>query len=278
MSVTLNFDARTVEPSTGTAEALPAGWYNVAIEDSEMKPTRDGSGAMLVLSFRVLDGQYANRKIASRLNLRNNNAQAVEIAYRDLSAICHAVQVVTVQDSAELHGKPLKIKVAVRPARQDRNAETGEVKEYEASNDVKAYKGINEPTGAAPASAPPAGFGGVPAGFGAPQAAPAGFGGVPAPAPAPQGFPAAQAPAPSAPPAWQAPAVQQPWAAAPQQAQAPAPVPTPTPAPTAAPAPVAAAPQPAFAAPAAQQQQPAWMTGAAGASGAPAWATQTPSA
>lgn len=265
MGVVLNFDARTVQPSTGQQDAIPAGWYNVVIDDSEMKPTKDTTGAMLVLSFKVLDGQFAGRKLFSRLNLRNNNAQAVEIAYKDLSAICHAVGVMQVQDSAELHAKPMKVKVSLRPARQERNDATGEVTNYEASNDIKAYKNINEQVGGAPAGSPPAGFG-VPAGFGAqaPQQAPA-FA-----AQAPQA--AAPAPAPQA-PAWQAPAAAQPWAAAPAPAATVAPVQQQAPAPV-----QQAAPQPPFiqqpAAAPAQGGQPAWMAGAPAAAGQPAWAQQ----
>lgn len=133
----LNFDATQVAPNSGSPDPVPAGWYNVMIDESEMKPTKDGAGSYLQLRFNILDGQYANRKIFDRLNLRNANATAQEIAYGNLSAICHAVGLMQVTDSQELHGKPLKIKVALRPAKDG----------FDASNDVKGYKNINEQTG-----------------------------------------------------------------------------------------------------------------------------------
>ena len=169
----LNFDARTVNPDT-SFEPVPAGWYNLMIDESEMKPTNDGTGAYLALGFKILDGQYAGRKLFARLNLQNSNPTAVEIAYKTLSSIAHAVGVLQVQDSAQLHGIPLKGKVKIRPAKG----------EYEASNDFSGFKNINEVTGAEAGSGVPAGFGGgVPAGFGAaqPQQAqgmPAGFPGA----------------------------------------------------------------------------------------------------
>lgn len=167
----LNFDARTVNPDI-SFDPVPAGWYNLIIDESEMKPTNDGTGAYLALGFKILDGQYAGRKLYARLNLQNSNPTAVEIAYKTLSAIAHAVGVLQVQDSAQLHGIPLKGKVKIRPAKG----------EYEASNDFSGFKNINEPTGADAASGVPAGFGGgVPAGFGSPQQAqgmPAGFPGA----------------------------------------------------------------------------------------------------
>lgn len=145
----LNFDANTVDPNV-TFDPLPAAWYNMAIDSSEMKPTKDGMGAYLELKLKVLDGQFANRTIFDRLNLRNANATAQEIAYKTLSAICHATGVIQLQDSQQLHGIPMKVKVAVRPA-------SGE---YDANNDVKGYKNINDAgTGATQQQAAPAGMG-----------------------------------------------------------------------------------------------------------------------
>lgn len=251
----LNFDATTVSPAD-SIEAIPAGWYNAQIDQSEMKPTKDGSGAYLELRFSVLDGQYANRKVFGRLNLRNANPVAQEIAYKQLSAICHATGVLQVQDSQQLHGRPMKIKVSVRAASGD----------YEASNELKAFKNINEqvdgPVGA------PAAQGGAPwAGQQAPaaqQAAP--WAGAPAATPAPtqQFAPPVQAAAPAAAaPQWQPPAAQQPWAQAPQQ-QAPVQhAPVQQPAPQQAPA----AQHPA------QGATPPWMQQAAApAGGTPPWA------
>ena len=88
----LNFDASQVDPSVGY-EALPAGKYLVEISDSEMKPTKAGNGEMLQLEFTVIDGEFKNRKIWDRLCLRHPNPEAVKIAQANLSAICHAVEV-----------------------------------------------------------------------------------------------------------------------------------------------------------------------------------------
>jgi hypothetical protein len=186
----LNFDATTVEPDAGF-ETIPAGWYNVKIDESSMKPTKDGAGAYLELRFNVIDGQYANRKLFSRLNLKNANATTVEIAQKQLSAICHAVGVLRPGKSEELHGIPLKAKVKVRAASGD----------YEASNEFTAYKNINEAVdmagaGGTPAAAPAAG--GVPE---QPWAAPPAAGLQQSQDPAPAGQPWAAPPTEAAPPA-----------------------------------------------------------------------------
>lgn len=145
----LNFDASTVAPDTGF-DTVPAGWYNVAIDDSELKPTKPKigetqQGAYLQLRFNILDGQYAGRKLFTRLNVKNSNQQTVEIAYKQLSAICHAVGVMQVQDSQQLHGLPLKVKVKIRKGND----------EYEDQNEIIAYRNVNEQVemaGATPAN------------------------------------------------------------------------------------------------------------------------------
>lgn len=141
----LNFDARQVDPQQ-SFEPIPAGWYNMMIVESEMKPTSNGQGAYLQLTLKVVDGQYAGRQVFDRLNLQNPNPIAVEIAYRRLSAYCHATGVIQVQDSQQLHGIPFKARVSIR---------TDSTGQYEPSNEVKAVKHINEDTGTTAAPAQP---------------------------------------------------------------------------------------------------------------------------
>lgn len=228
----LNFDATNVKPSA-PMEPVPTGFYKVMIDESGMKPTKLRDGEYLQLRFNIIEGQFANRKIFARLNLANKNPVAVEIAQADLSAICHAVKLLQVADSTQLHAKPLLIKVALVPADS----------KYGASNDIKGYYDINDPIQAESAangvsgnSAPPATAAAAPA-----QAWQQPTGG-----------------------AWGAPAeAQAPAAAAPAPAEA-TPTPAPAPAPAAAQEPaVAVAEQPA-AQGAAQvdPSKPAWAQGA----------------
>lgn len=138
----LNLDLSQVAPEFGF-DTIPAAWYNAMIDHSEMKPTKDGTGAYLELRYTILDGQYAGRKIFTRLNLRNANAVAQEIAFKQLSAIAHAINVLQVADSAQLHNQPMKIKVKVR------KDQTGQ---YEDSNEISAVKNINEQVDMTPQS------------------------------------------------------------------------------------------------------------------------------
>jgi len=135
------FDANTVEPNQ--FDVIPAGEYEACIVKSQMKQTKDGQGQYLELELQILNGQFQNRKLFDRLNLKNQSAKAVQIAQGTLSAICRAVSVLTPNDSLELHNKPLRVKVKVTKDDQ-----------YGDKNEIMAYKarqaGPTTTTGAQP--------------------------------------------------------------------------------------------------------------------------------
>jgi hypothetical protein len=122
------FNAANVDPATDF-EPIPAGKYLAIISNSEMKPTKSGSGTYLELTFQVIEGQYKNRLLWSRLNLSNPNNLAVQIAQGELSAICRAVGVMQPKDSVELHNIPLQITVKVKK-REDSGDLVNEIKGY----------------------------------------------------------------------------------------------------------------------------------------------------
>jgi len=130
------FNAANVEPAIDF-DPIPAGKYLAVITASEMKPTKTGNGTFLELTFQVLEGQYKNRMLWSRLNLDNPNAQAVQIAQAELSAICRAVGVITPKDSIELHNLPLLVTVKVK-----KREDTGDL-----VNEIKAYAKKEAATG-----------------------------------------------------------------------------------------------------------------------------------
>lgn len=126
---TLNsFDATQIDP-TFVLEPLPAGTYLAAITGTENKRTKAGDGSYLEFTFQVLEGQYKDRILWSRLNLDNPNATAVKIAKAELSAICRAVGVLQPRDSCELHNIPIEITVALRK-RDDGGEMTNNIRKY----------------------------------------------------------------------------------------------------------------------------------------------------
>lgn len=127
--VALNFDARTVAPNTG-AEALPAGTYPVMISGTEEKPNKARNGSYLEITMTVQGGEYANRKITERLNLKNQSPQAVEIAYGTLSTICHCAGILVLQDTQQLHGKMLQVSISKVPRDDNPGAYSNNVTGY----------------------------------------------------------------------------------------------------------------------------------------------------
>ena len=136
------FNANEVEPQTGF-EPIPAGKYLAAIVASEMKPTKNGKGHYLEMRFQLLEGEHKNRTLFARLNLDNPNETAVEIAQRELSAICRAVNCMTPQDSTELHDIPLT--VAIKCVKRKDNGEiTNEIGGYSSRNEVTTATSSSE--------------------------------------------------------------------------------------------------------------------------------------
>ena len=120
--VALNgFDANQVAPSA-PMESLPEGKYEVMIVASKDVPTKAGTGSFIELEMDVISGPHTGRKAWDRLNINNPNQTAVDIAYKTLSAICHAVGVMTPRDTQDLHNKPM---ILTRKAKRDKK--TGDV-------------------------------------------------------------------------------------------------------------------------------------------------------
>ena len=126
----LNFDATQVDPQQ-SFDPIPAGKYTAAITKSEIKPTKKG-GQRLALELTVMEGEFKGRKLFDGLNIQNENPVAQEIAYKVLSSICHACCIMQVEDSSQLHGIAMEVKVNVEPAQG----------QYEAKNGIKGYKAL----------------------------------------------------------------------------------------------------------------------------------------
>ena len=132
------FDASSVDPSSGY-DVLPQGKYLAQIVASEMRATKDGMGQYLYLELSVIEGPYAGRKLFDRLNLKNANPDAVQIAQRTLSSICRAVGKMQVSNSEQLHMIPLIAAVRIRPAKG----------QYDESNSIRYLPREGQPAKAA---------------------------------------------------------------------------------------------------------------------------------
>jgi hypothetical protein len=135
LNETFSVDALPV--SDRNFEPLPAGWYTAVVNGAEIKATKAGTGQYIAVRYDITGPTHQGRVVFGNLNIKNPNPKAEEIGRQQLGELMRAIGLSTVQDTDQLIGGQLMIKLDVRESEQ-----------YGASNDVKAFK--------ANGSAPPA--------------------------------------------------------------------------------------------------------------------------
>ena len=136
------------ESTGGAYDPLPAGWYTAMIAGAELQATKDGSGQYIKIKYSITGPSHQGRVVFGNLNIKNQSAKAEEIGRQQLGELMRAIGLARVQDTDQLIGGNLSIKLDIRPARTD--ASSG--KTYDAQNEVKGYKASG---GAAPAASMP---------------------------------------------------------------------------------------------------------------------------
>lgn len=145
-NLNIQFDQNEIiEAQKNEFEPIPAGTYIAEITRSEVKENNSGSGNRLSLGLKILDGSHAGRLIFQDITLRNTNHVAQQIGRKQMAQLFHACGKLGVQDSSELHGIPMEIKVAIRIDK------TGQ---YDPSNEVKKFAPLASKPSFASASQP----------------------------------------------------------------------------------------------------------------------------
>lgn len=153
--MSFKFDATNVAPQTAF-EPVPTGWYALVMTASEVKENNKKNGKILEVEYTIQSPEtYKGRKVFDRFNIENPNQQAVEIAYAQLSAVCHAINVIKFDNPSQLHNKILEARVSLRPAGPGADGQ-----HYEASNEIKGYRafgtGQQQSAATVPAATQPA--------------------------------------------------------------------------------------------------------------------------
>lgn len=104
------FDATQFNPQQSSG-SLPIGKHPVVIDSSEVKANKAGDGGYLQLTLKIIDGPSKGSTGPYRLNLYSASQQAVDIANKQLSAICHVLNVFQFEDSQALHNVPFVVEV-----------------------------------------------------------------------------------------------------------------------------------------------------------------------
>lgn len=157
------FDATQYEAIDGFGEPMPNGWYYAVTEMPELRPTKDGTGQIIFIPFRIEESPYKGRKVFMNFTVQNANEQSMQIGFGQLSSFARAVGVLFIQGNLSLWANlPIRIKLKVQK----------ETDNFEAKNAITAFRNINDPipasksTGTNQTSAPQVA---TPAGFGAQQ-------------------------------------------------------------------------------------------------------------
>lgn len=116
----------------GEYEELPNGVYDLEVTESDVVPTKNGSGTILKTTNRVVaPAEYEGRLLFNNYNLENANAQAQEIGQRQFASLCRAIGVTEVEDSEELHFKTFRVKIKLgKPSKDGQYPARAEIGRY----------------------------------------------------------------------------------------------------------------------------------------------------
>lgn len=108
-------------PEGRSYDPVPEGWYNATIVKADVMPTKSGTGTKIDLRYDITGPTQQGRPVFSALNIRNQNPKAEEIGRQQLGDIMRAIGLARLEDSDQLIGAQLQIKVKHRaPSDADR--------------------------------------------------------------------------------------------------------------------------------------------------------------
>lgn len=126
-----SFAADELPASSGDFAPLPEGWYNAVIHSADIKNTKDSTGQYIAIRYDITGPSHQGRIVFGNVNIKNKSSQAEEIGRQALGGIMRAIGLARVDDTDQLVGGNLQIKLSIRT--QDG---------YDPSNDVRGYKPV----------------------------------------------------------------------------------------------------------------------------------------
>jgi hypothetical protein len=138
-----SFDINSLPEQQNDFAPLPEGWYSAVINKAEIRDTKDKTGQYVAVRYDVTGPTHQGRVVFGNINIKNKSTAAEEIGRQALGSIMRAIGLSRVDDTDQLIGGALQIKLSIR-------TQEG----YEPTNDVRGYKaleGAAMPKAAAPA-------------------------------------------------------------------------------------------------------------------------------
>ena len=126
-----SFDVNDLPAQQNDFAPLPEGWYTASINSAEIRDTKDKTGQYIAIRYDITGPTHQGRVVFGNVNIKNKSTQAEEIGRQALGSIMRAIGLARVDDTDQLIGGNLQIKLAIR-------TQEG----YEPTNDVRGYKAI----------------------------------------------------------------------------------------------------------------------------------------
>jgi hypothetical protein len=127
-----SFDIDQMPVSERSYDLLPDGWYHAKITKADAKPTKDQSGQLIAVRYDIVGPTQQGRVIFANINIRTRNPEAERIGREQLGSVMRAIGLRKLEDTDQLIGGELQIKVKTSPAKDG----------YEARNDVSGFKAL----------------------------------------------------------------------------------------------------------------------------------------
>ena len=119
------------EDQGGDFSPIPAGDYQVRIVETSLETTKSGTGQYIKLRMDVTGPSHEGRVLWANLNIKNDSQKAEEIGRQQLGAVMRAVGLDSLQDTDQLAGGAMTVKVTIRKSEQ-----------YGDQNEVKSFKAV----------------------------------------------------------------------------------------------------------------------------------------
>jgi hypothetical protein len=108
--------SKTKEQQQGF-DPVPNGEYTVQCDEAELKHTRSGNGQYIKCRFKIIEGEFLERKIFLNFNIANDSQKAVEIGLGQLKSFLKCStksEIEKLTDVSDLIGLSCKAIVKIR--------------------------------------------------------------------------------------------------------------------------------------------------------------------
>jgi hypothetical protein len=126
-----SFDINSLPEQQNDFAPLPEGWYAAVINKAEIRDTKDKTGQYVAVRYDITGPTHQGRVVFGNINIKNKSTAAEEIGRQALGSIMRAIGLSRVDDTDQLIGGALQIKLSIR-------TQEG----YDPTNDVRGYKAL----------------------------------------------------------------------------------------------------------------------------------------